>query len=67
MDTTISEVINDGTTVFFDDFIEPPVEKQEWESPDQMITHQQSLRDSAILKLKKIGLTEDEAKAVIGI
>ena len=36
-------------------------------SPDEMIAAQEQLKDSAIAKLKKLGLTEDEAKAVIGI
>lgn len=36
-------------------------------SPDEMIAAQQSIRDSALAKLAKLGLTEEEAKAVIGM
>lgn len=35
--------------------------------PDQIIAKTNALKKSAVNKLKKLGLTEDEAKAVIGI
>ena len=34
--------------------------------PDVMAAEQVANKESAILKLKKLGLTEDEARAVIG-
>ena len=36
-------------------------------SPDEMIAEQLKLKNSALAKLKKYGMTEDEAKAVIGL
>lgn len=42
--------------------IEPP----EYKNPDDMIKQHVILKDSAISKLTKLGLTEDEAKAIIG-
>ena len=36
-------------------------------SPDEMIAAQQSLKESALAKLALLGLTEEEAKAVIGM
>lgn len=64
MDTTTS-----GEEIVFvcDELVDAPVEPTEWDTPEEMMTYHQSLRESAIAKLKKIGLTEDEAKAVIGI
>ena len=36
-------------------------------SPEEMIAAQQSLKQSALAKLALLGLTEEEAKAVIGL
>lgn len=36
-------------------------------SPDEMIAAQQALKESALAKLALLGLTEEEAKAVIGM
>lgn len=66
MDTTTNDV-QEMIVKVFDEYIEPPKEIPEWETPEMMMAHHQSLRESALAKLKKIGLTEDEAKTVIGI
>jgi hypothetical protein len=64
MDTTTN-----GEEIVFvcTEVVDAPVEHTEWETPELMMAHHQALRDSAIAKLKNIGLTEDEAKAVIGL
>jgi hypothetical protein len=36
-------------------------------SPDEIFASQIILKEKALAKLEKLGLTEDEAKAVIGI
>lgn len=36
-------------------------------SPEEMIAAQQSVKESALAKLALLGLTEEEAKAVIGM
>lgn len=67
MDTTTSELPEDVPIAVFDDFIQPPIEVAEWATPDEMIAHHKSLRESAIAKLANLGLTEEEAKIVIGV
>lgn len=42
------------------------IEQPEFATPDEMIAVQQGLKDSALSKLQKFGMTEEEAKAVIG-
>lgn len=42
-------------------------EESEWETPDQMIAAHNAVKQSAVDKLKKIGLTEEEAKAIVGV
>ena len=54
--TPIEDIVFDGPT--YDDFILEQ-EKIRKESQD--------LKESAIQKLKKLGLTEDEAKAIAGL
>lgn len=63
MDTTIS---NNDAAFFSDVIIQPPIEYEQWTTPDEMIAAHNEVRESAIMKLKKLGLTEDEAKAIIG-
>ncbi len=35
-------------------------------SPDEIIAEKQALKESAIAKLAALGLTEDEAKSIVG-
>lgn len=62
MDTTINEDVIFVNT----EIVEPPKEFEEWESPGQMIAAHLAVKESALKKLAKLGLTEDEARAVIG-
>lgn len=66
MATTTNDVVSDEPVAFFDEYIEPPQETPEWETPEEMMAYHQSLRESALKKLKNFGLTEEEAKTVIG-
>lgn len=45
----------------------PLFDVPEFETADEMIASHQSLKDSALSKLKNFGLSTDEAKAVIGL
>ena len=47
----------------------PPQKVIDMRSQDQFLENQESvaLRESAIIKLQSLGLTEDEAKAIVGL
>lgn len=63
MDITTNEDI-----IFICDTIIPaPVEQCEWETPDEMIAAHKLVKDSAMQKLTAFGLTEEEAKAIVGL
>ena len=49
------------------ELVTPIFDKPEFSTPDEMIAAQQAQKDMALNKLKKLGLTESEAKAVIGL
>jgi hypothetical protein len=47
----------------------PPQKVIDMRAQDQFLENQESvaLRESAIIKLQSLGLTEDEAKAIVGL
>ena len=47
----------------------PPQKVIDMRSQDQFLENQESikLKESAIIKLQSLGLTEDEAKAIVGL
>lgn len=63
MDTTTN-----GEEIVFvcTEVIDAPVEPVEWETPEEMIAAHQEVKDAAVKKLTKLGLTLDEARALIG-
>ena len=64
MDTTTK---NEKIIFVCDTIIPAPVEKVEWDTPEEMIAAHNAVKDSAVKKLKDIGLTEEEAKAIVGV
>ena len=42
-------------------------EVSEWETPDEMIAAHKAVKEAGLAKLVALGLTEEEAKAVIGL
>ncbi len=74
MDTTTSDMFDGLIEITPDDSIVPIyflenqlTEQSEWETPDQMIAAHKAIKDSAMQKLTAFGLTEEEAKAIVGL